>query len=144
MTDTVSVPLDLVPAPMFRKAYNVEYYDSDFDGTSNFIFVLSNECPDNIEDCVDSSGYLDTEAVPDYLDNRANVGLTLVEQGDVACYVKIAANATVTLSSDIDVKGIFLMKESGFVLMAMVNQTPMRFCSGMVFEKDNVLFTIEG
>ena len=46
-----------------------------------------------------------------------------------------------SLNADIDVKGIFLRKKSnGFVLMAMVNNKPMRFVDGVTFEAGNVLF----
>ena len=46
-----------------------------------------------------------------------------------------------SLSDDVDLKGMFLRKKSnGFVLMAMTNQTPMRFVDGVTFEADNVLF----
>ena len=144
MTDIVSVPLDLVPTPLFRKKYNISYSDSDFDGTEKFEIVFSNLCPDNIPDCLNSNGTLNTTAVPD-ADTSMDIALELVEQGDVACYVKIAETATVTLSEDVDVKGMFLRKKTGgFVLMAMVNQKPMRFCEGMTFEADNILFILEG
>ena len=143
MTDVVSVPLDLIPTPLFRKKYNSSYGDSDFDGTAKWEFVVSTACPDNIVDCLNASTGVLASGVT--VSDTEDVSLELVEQGDVACYVKIKSDVVMTLASDIDVKGLFLRKKSGgFVLMAMVNQTPMRFCDGMTFEADNILFVLEG
>ena len=143
MTDVVSVPLDLIPTPLFRKKYNLSYGDGDFDGTEKFELVISANCPDNISNCLNSSTGVLASGVT--VSSTANVALELVEQGDVACYVKIKSDVVMSLASDVDVKGIFLRKKSGgFVLMAMVNDKPIRFCNGMTFEADNVLFVVEG
>jgi len=141
MTETISVPLDLIPTPLFRKKYNVSYSDSDFDGTNKWEIVIATVCPDNLNDCLDSSGVLTGVTVADSED----ISLNLTENGNIGCYVTIKNNVTMSLDSDVDVKGLFLRKKSNnFILMGMVNQKPMRFCDGMTFEKDNVLFVIEG
>lgn len=136
--ETVSVPIDLITTPLFDKKHNISYSDSDFDGTAKWEFVVSNDCPIDIPDCLDSDGLLDS-AVD--VSATSDVKLQIVEEDDYNCYVKIAENMVMSLSDDVDLKGMFLRKKSnGFVLMAMTNQTPMRFVDGVTFEADNVLF----
>jgi len=142
MSEVVSVPMDLIPCPLFRKKYNICYSDDDFDETDKWELVLSNNCPNNLSDCVDSDGLLDNSVTES---DTEDISLSLVEEGDIGCYVSIADNVEMSVDGDVDVKAIFLRKkENGFVLMGMVNQKPMRFCDGMTFEEGNVLFVIEG
>ena len=140
MTETQSYPFDLILVPNAIKKYNVSYSDSDFDGTNKWQLVISTICPDNIEDCLNNNGLLNGS-----VNNVANadIGIELVEQDATNSHVKIKNNVTITLNDDIDVKGIFLRKKSNnYVLMAMINQTPMRFCEKIMFEKDNILFQL--
>ena len=140
MTETQSYPFDLILVPNAIKKYNVSYSDSDFDGTNKWQLVISTICPDNIADCLNNSGLLNGS-----VNNVANadIGLELVEQDATNSHVKIKNNINITLNDDIDVKGIFLRKKSNnYVLMGMINQTPMRFCEKIMFEKDNILFQL--
>lgn len=141
MTETQSYPFDLILVPNAIKKYNLSYSDDDFDGTNKWQLVISTICPDNIEDCLNNNGLLNGS-----VNNVANgdIGLELVEQDATNSYVKIKNNVTITLNDDVDVKGIFLRKKSpsNYVLMAMINQTPMRFCEKIMFEKDNILFQL--
>lgn len=139
MTDTVSVPIDLYFTPLFIKKYNDKFSDSDFDGTAKFEIVISDDCNDNISDCLTSAGLLDSSTV---VSDTEDMPLTLVEDNN-SSYVMITNNVEMTIDSDVDVKGIFLRKKSnGFVIMAQVNSKAMRFCDGMTFEKDNILFIV--
>ncbi len=144
MSDVVSVPLDLITSPLFDKKHNVSYSDSDFDGTAKWEIVFSATCPNNIPDCLNvSTGVLNNTVA---VTARSDIKLKLNETDDgVIDYynssVVIHENLTMSLNADIDVKGIFLRKKSnGFVLMAMVNNKPMRFVDGVTFEAGNVLF----
>ena len=140
----ISVPLDLITTPLFDKKHNISYSDSDFDGTAKWEMVVSDTCPINIADCLTSTGTLKSSIAVSAV---ADIKLILKEtddDGNIDYYnssVSIAENMTMTLANDVNMKGMFLRKKSnGFVLMAMTNQTPMRFCDGVTFEKDNVLF----
>ena len=142
--EPVSVPIDLITTPLFDKKHNISYNDSDFDGTAKWELIISNDCPDNVNDCLDSNGLLNNSVA---LSANVDIKLQLHETDDDGTidyynsYVAIAENTTLSLSDDIDMKGLFLRKKSNnFVLMAMVNQTPMRFVNGVTFEADNVLF----
>ena len=140
MTETQSYPFDLILVPDFRKKYNLSFSDDDFDGTNKWQLVISTICPDNIADCLNNNGLLNSS-----VNNVANadIALQLVDQDETNSYVKIKNNVNITLNDDVDVKGIFLRKKSNnYVLMAMINQTPMRFCEKIMFEKDNVLFQL--
>lgn len=138
MSEAVSVPIDFITTPLFDKKHNVSYSDSDFDDTAKWQIVISNDCPDNIPDCLNSNGLLNSNVT---VSATADIKLHLEEVDDYNSYVTIAENLSMSLSEDVDMKGLFLRKKSNnFVLMAMVNQTPMRFCDGVTFEKDNVLF----
>lgn len=139
MTDeAVSVPIDLITTPLFDKKHNISYNDSDFNDTAKWQIVISNNCPDNLADCLNSNGLLNSSVT---VSATADIKLHLEEVDDYNSYVTIADNVTVSLSDDVDMKGLFLRKKSNnFVLMGMINQTTMRFCDGITFEKDNVLF----
>lgn len=138
MSEALSVPVDLITTPLFDKKHNVSYSDSDFDGTAKWQIVISNDCPDNISDCLDSNGLLNSSVV---VSATSDIKLHLEESDDYNSYVSIAETLSMSLANDVDMKGLFLRKKSNhFVLMAMVNQTSMRFCDGVTFEADNVLF----
>lgn len=142
MTIQQSYPFDLITTPLFIDKFNVSYSKSDFDKTNKFQFVVSTICPNNLEDCLNTTngGLLGT------VNNvvSADVALEWYEQDEHNIYIRIANTVTINLPNDIDVKGIFLRKKADpkFVLFGMVNQTPLRFCSKMIFEKDNILLQI--
>ena len=139
MTDVVSVPIDLYITPLFIKKYNDKYSDSDFDGTAKFEIVISSDCNDNISDCLTSAGLLASSTV---VSDTEDIALTLVDDTN-SSYVKITDDVVMSINSDVDVKGIFLRKKSnGFVIMGQTNSKAMRFCDGMTFEKDNILFKL--
>ena len=143
MVETQSYPFDLIRTPLFFDKYNSSFSKSDFDGTDNFQIVLSSVCPDNISDCLNAS----TGVLNNSVNNVASgdIALEFVRQDESNAYIAIKNNVTITLNDDIDVKGVFIRKKSGgFVIFAMVNETSMRFCDKIIFEKDNVIMQIIG
>ena len=142
---TESVPFDFVRAPLARKRYNLTSYgynDSDFDGTAKWEIVMSPDCPDNIGDCLSGSSTLKSGFTKTTL---GDIKLQITEYDDYQAEIKIKENATFTLANDVDVKGFFLRKkDNGFVLGYCINLKPVRFCEQIMFEADNVLWTIIG
>ena len=142
MAETQSIPFDLIRSPLARKKYNVEFDDSDFDGTANFEIVLSDDCPDNVEDCIDSTGVLKSGFSTTTL---GDIKLELIEYDDYSCEVVISETVEFLVDGDIDVKGIFLQKKSNdFVVGYSIVPKAVRFCDKLVFEESNVLWKIIG
>lgn len=137
-----SYPMDLIRCPLTKKKYNIDWNDSDLDGAAKFKFVVSPDCPSNISSCVNSNG---TFASGFTTTNMGDVKLNLVEYDDYNSVIELAETVTYNLSSDTDVKGIFLVKKSNnFVFAYMINDKPMRFCDKIVFEENSNLFVMKG
>lgn len=143
MVERQSYPFDLIRTPLFFDKFNSSFSKADFNGSNNFQIVVSTVCPDNLSDCLNGSTGVLTGSVNNVA--TADVALQFVREDDVNAHIKIKNNVTMTLSSDVDVKGVFIRKKSNnFVVFGMVNKTPMRFCEKIIFEKDNVILQING
>ena len=146
MAEIQSYPFDLIKSPLFKSKYNISFSVSDFDGTDKCEIVISTVCPDNFSDCLDSDGLLRTSgnnAVT--VSATEDIALEYVEDDEVNSYIKIKNNVTVTLDSDVDVKGVFIRRKANdFVIFGMVNENTMRFCEEIKFEQDNVILQIIG
>ena len=142
MTETQSYPFDLIRSPLAKKKYNLSYSDSDFNGGANWTVLVSSDCPDNVDDCLNSSSELKSGVNTTSL---GDIKLELVEYSDYSSSIIIKENVTFTLDDDLDVKGVFLKKKSSnFILAYSINLKPMRFCEKIIFEADNVLWNIIG
>ena len=143
MTETQSYPFDLIRSPLAKKKYNISYSDSDLDGTAKWQIIISNDCSDNVADCIDSNGVLKSGFTKTTL---GDIKLQLVEYNEYSSEIMIKENVTFNLSSDVDVKGVFLVKKASpyFVLGYSINVKPMRFCEKIIFEADNVLWKVTG
>lgn len=142
---TESVPFDFIRAPLARKRYNLTQYgysDSDFDGTAKWEMVMSPNCPDNVADCLSGSSTLKSGFTKTVL---GDIKLQLTEYDDYNVEIKIKETVSFTIDSDVDVKGFFLRKkDNGMVLGYCINVKPVRFCQSIIFEADNVLWTVIG
>lgn len=145
MTEEVeakSYPFDFITTPLFIDNFNISYHKSDFDGTNKFQMVISTVCPDNIEECINSSGALDTDVVT--IDAVTNIALILDDEDKYDTCISIANTVTMNLPTDVDVKGVFLRRNSSpyFVLFAMVNENPVR-TNKIIFEEGNELLKVQ-
>lgn len=145
MTESQSYPFDFVTAPLFFDKYNINFSKSDFDGTARFQMVLASDCPDNIGDCLKSDGTLDSSVT---VFSTGDIKLSLTEQSSDDDYtnvieVAIAEDMEISLSSDANIKGVFLkMKSNNFILFFMIDINPMRYCDKICFEEGNVLLKV--
>lgn len=143
MTETQSYPLDLIRCPNTKKKYNNLWSDSDLNGSAKFQIVVSDDCPDNIDDCVNkSTGLFKTGFTTTVL---GDIKLKLTEYDDYNSAIEVYETATYTLANDLDVKGLFLQKKANnFVFAYMINQRPMRFCDKLIIEENSNLFIMSG
>lgn len=142
MVEKQSYPFDLIRSPYFFDKFNVSFDKTDFDGTNKFQIVLSAICPDNIPDCLNTNG-----TIKNTVNNVANsdIALELIVEDEKNRHILIKNDVSITLNEDIDVKGVFIRKKSnGFVVFAMVNEKPMRFCDKIMFESGNIILQITG
>ena len=137
-----SFPIDLTFVDDFDEVRNTKWSSSDFNGAANKCeLVFSSYCPNNIEDCLTSSGTLNSSVT---IDERADIKLMENKENIRNKYLYISESLELNIDDNFDVKAIFMRKKSnGYVMAYMINiGTPMRFCNKIIFEEDNVLLRL--
>lgn len=133
--------IDLTFVDDFDEVRNTKWSSSDFNGTAKCELVFSSYCPDNIEDCVNSNGTINSSVT---IDETADIKLMENKENIRNKYLYISESLELNIDDNFDVKAIFLrIKSNGYVLAYMINiGTPMRFCNKIIFEEDNVLLRL--
>lgn len=142
MVEQESFPIDLTFVDDFDETINTSKWSlSLFDGTAKCELVFSSDCPNNISDCLNSSGTLNNSVS---VDTRADIKLLVNKETVRNKFLYISESLTVNISENFDVKGLFLRnKSNGYVLAYMINPNrPMRFCRKIIFEEGNVLLQL--
>ena len=129
-----------------------ECFDTeDMDGVSpNFRFVLSSDCPQDIEECLDADGTLNTDAVTIVDTDNADDGLCslLWSKGVNGERSMSISDSTVTFDfgdEKPDVNGIFLVNVSngsGYVLAYCIFDKTLTFDGVLILPCNGLIWSI--
>lgn len=122
----------------FWRAWNEEFTVQEMNGANNFQLVFSSYTPNNIDDCLTSSGTLTQDVLA--TSTVIDCGLTWDDNG----IISISNNVTWNIGNEtiIPLKAIFLRKkENGFVLGYSINQTSFDVTNKVIVDKDTVIWS---
>lgn len=142
--DLQSYIFDFSRVDSFYEHLNIDFNISDMvgsEGNANFEFVLSEHSPNNIEECLDNDGCLNS-SVDDNI--TEDVPLLWTNNDDGTNQISIDDDVEFTFGDTIvQMKALFLReKTSGYVLGFCINMNTVSVTNKMVFEEDTILWTV--
>ena len=129
---------DFYRVDTFFEQFNKKFDVSDMDGTNNFEIVVSSYSPNNISECLNNDGTLNTTVVTGtYVQN-----LPLLWANNT---VKVAFDVTFDFSTNIvPLKSLFIRdKSTGYVMGYSIFMNTFNVTNQMVFDADTILWSIE-
>ena len=146
MTDS-SIVFDFVRTPNFIDNMNLGscFQLSEMDGTTkNYEFVLATDCPNNIEDCLDSNGALNNQ-VTTLNDVDGSVALTYSKGVDNNRIISMGSTAVSLDVGPVDtyLKALFLRQsDTGYVLAYCILTRTLPITNEVVLPASGVVWTI--
>ena len=145
---------DFRRVPSFFENFNESFSISDMNLSKtaspvleNFQLVLASYCPENIDECLDEDGLLNTDVViaKDENDNDliVTVGLDYLadEYGDAT--IELHDDATLDIGDiNITFKAVFLTTLDGYVMGYSINPVNFTVTNKVVFDDDVVFWDI--
>ena len=129
---------DFYRVDTFFEQFNKKFDVSDMDGTNNFEIVVSSYSPNNINECLNSNGTLNTSVVTGtYVQN-----LPLTWANNT---VKVAFDVTFNFgTSVVPLKSLFIRdKSTGYVMGYSIFMTTFNVTNQLVLDADTILWSIE-
>lgn len=131
----------------FMDDYNIEFFVDDMNGTDkNYEFVIADSSPDNIGDCLNSDGTLNTTEV-----HTINIG----DDGEVSLLYSKGVNGSRIISlgssdvvldvgdENVSLKALFLRSIStGYVLAYSILARSVPITNEVIFPATGVVWTI--
>lgn len=142
-----SIIFDFTRVENFMDDYNIEFFVADMDGINkNYEFVIADSCNDNIEDCLNDDGTLNTDVV-----HTVNIG----DDGEVSLiYSKgVRGSRVISLGSsdvvmdvgdeNVSMKAMFLRSIStGYVLAYCILARAVPITESVIFPASGLVWTI--
>ena len=129
---------DFYRVDTFFEQFNKKFDVSDMDGTNNFEIVVSSYSPNNINECLNNDGTLNTSVVTGtYVQN-----LPLLWANNT---VKVAFDVTFNFGTSIvPLKSLFIRdKTTGYVMGYSIFMTTFNVTNQLVLDADTILWSIE-
>ena len=129
---------DFYRVDTFFEQFNKKFDVSDMDGTNNFEIVVSSYSPNNINECLNNNGTLNTSVVTGtYVQN-----LPLLWANNT---VKVAFDVTFNFgTSVVPLKSLFIRdKTTGYVMGYSIFMTTFNVTNQLVLDADTILWSIE-
>lgn len=146
MSEEKSYIFDFIRVPNFMDDYNLQFFVAEMDGTSkNYEFVLSQSCPDNIEDCLNDDGGLNSNVATVDIGTQGEISLLYSKGVNNSRVITLSASSVVLDVGDIDVmmKGLFLRDIStGYVLAYCILQRTVPITNEVIFPASGVVWNI--
>ena len=129
---------DFYRVDTFFEQFNKKFDVSDMDGTNNFEIVVSSYSPNNISECLNNDGTLNTSVVT----GTTVQNLPLLWANNT---VKVAFDVTFDFSTNIvPLKSLFIRdKTTGYVMGYSIFMNTFNVTNQMVFDADTILWSIE-
>ena len=142
-----SIVFDFTRVEDFMDDYNIEFFVADMDGVNkNYEFVIADDSPDNIDECLDSDGAIDTSEV-----HTLNIG----DDGEVSLLYSKGVNGSRVISlgssdvvmdvgdENVSMKAMFLRSLStGYVLAYCILARPVPITESVIFPASGLVWTI--
>jgi len=142
-----SIIFDFTRVENFMDDYNIEFFVADMDGINkNYEFVIADSSNDNIEDCLNDDGTLNTDEV-----HTVNIG----DDGEVSLiYSKgVRGSRVISLGSsdvvmdvgdeNVSMKAMFLRSIStGYVLAYCILARAVPITESVIFPASGLVWTI--
>ena len=146
MTDK-SIIFDFTRVPDFMDNYNLEFLVAEMDGTNRiYEFVLSDGCPDNIEDCLDDYGALNNEVHTVNIGDDAVVPLLYSKGVNGSRIISLGASDVILDVGDVNIqcKGFFLRDmDSGHVLAYCILARTIPMTNEVILPASGLVWTIK-
>ena len=129
---------DFYRVDTFFEQFNKKFEVADMDGSNNFEIVVSSYSPNNISECLNSNGTLNTSVVTGtYVQN-----LPLLWANNT---VKVAFDVTFNFGTSIvPLKSLFIRdKTTGYVMGYSIFMTTFNVTNQLVLDADTILWSIE-
>ena len=146
MTDK-SIVFDFTRVENFMDDYNIEFFVADMNGTDkNYEFVLADSSPDNIEDCLNANGTLNTSEVHVIdIGDDGEVPL-LYSNGVKGSRIISLGSSDVTFDvgdENVSLKALFLRSVStGYVLAYSILARTVPITNTVIFPASGLVWTI--
>lgn len=150
MVDTQSYIFDFTRVDRFMRDINREgcFDTEDMDGLSkNFRFVIATSLKSqNINDCLDLDGTIDTTVATLYnaSSDEGNVAILYADGVNGDATISIAQGDCVFDIGDLDINmaGIFLVSDSGYVMAYSILNSPVPVTNQVVLPVNGVIWKI--
>lgn len=125
----------------FYENMNLSFAIANMDGSANFEFVLSEHSPNNIEECLDSDGVLNTDVDEAMVEDAK---LMWNNNDDGTNNITLDEEVLFDIGNDIlQMKSLFVRdKTSGYVLGFSINVNTVSVTNKLIFEEDTILWTV--
>ena len=138
MTEVQSYLFDFNRVSTFFDEWNNKFSVSDMDGSNKFEVVVSSYSPNNINECLNANGTLNTSVVT----GTYSQNLPLTWANDT---IKVAFDVTFNFGTSIvPLKSLFIKHKSiGYVMGYSIFMATFNVTNQLVLDADTVLWSIE-
>ena len=142
MTDTQSYLFDFERVPMFFDKMNISYKLLEMNSSNNFQLVFSDYASDNIQDCLNLDGTLNTTNVHIAQSGSAVVDFSLKWDNEI---ISVRNDTTWTVGdANVFLKAVFIRnKATGFVLGYCIHMNSFDVTNTVTLPKDTILWSIQ-
>ena len=139
MVDEQSFLFDFSHVDSFMEQWNLSFKLSDMNSTNNFELVFCSDSPNNIRECLNSGGGINTDTVT--FRNGSDVVPCSLKWEDNS--ISIRDNATWNIGeAEIPLKSIFLRTTGGYVIGYCINISEFIVTNKLTFDANTTLWRI--